>query len=71
MITTHDATAVLTGDDIKLLTLLAEGLVVEAIGRRLRMSDRTVRRRTRAICDQLGVGTPVEAIVWAARRGLI
>jgi DNA-binding NarL/FixJ family response regulator len=58
-------------DDLALLALLADGLVVDAVGRRLQMSDRTVRRRTRAICDQLGVRTPVQAIVWAARRGLI
>ncbi len=30
-----------------------------------------IRDSTRAICDQLGVRAPVQAIVWAARRGLL
>lgn len=58
-------------DDLELLRLLATGLPVEAVARRLDLSDRTVRRRTRAACDRLGFGTAVEAIVWAARRGLL
>ncbi|PRY37906.1 MULTISPECIES: LuxR C-terminal-related transcriptional regulator [Umezawaea] len=57
--------------DLTMLAFLADGMVVEAVGRRMELSDRTVRRRMRAVCDQLGVRTPVQAIVWAARRGLI
>ncbi|MET1071696.1 MAG: LuxR C-terminal-related transcriptional regulator [Umezawaea sp.] len=57
--------------DLAMLAFLADGMVVEAVGRRMELSDRTVRRRMRAVCDQLGVRTPVQAIVWAARRGLI
>jgi DNA-binding NarL/FixJ family response regulator len=58
-------------DELQLLRLLATGLPVEAVARRLELSERTVRRRTRAACDRLGFGTAVEAIVWAARRGLL
>lgn len=58
-------------EDLQLLRLLATGLPVEAVARRLELSERTVRRRTRAICDRLGFGTAVEAIVWAVRRGLL
>ena len=58
-------------DDLQLLRLLATGLLVEAVARRLELSERTVRRRTRAACDRLGFGTAVEAIVWAARRRLL
>ncbi len=61
----------LAHDDLRLLTLLSRGLSIDAIGRRLNLSDRTIRRRTRAICDRLGVGTPIEAVVWAARRRLL
>jgi DNA-binding NarL/FixJ family response regulator len=61
----------LSDEELGLLRLLAEGLPVEAVGRRLDLSDRTVRRRVRSICDQLGVTAPVQAIVWAARRGLL
>jgi DNA-binding NarL/FixJ family response regulator len=58
-------------DDLQLLRLLATGLPVEGVARRLGLSERTVRRRTRAVCDRLGFGTAVEAIVWAVRRGLL
>lgn len=57
--------------DLALLALLADGLPVDSVARRLRMSTRTVRRRTRSICDQLGVRTPIQAIVWAAHNGLL
>ena len=56
---------------LTLLALLARGLPLERVARELHCSERTVRRRTRAVCDRLGVGTPVEAVVWAARRGLL
>lgn len=68
--TTHEA-ATLSPQDVALLALLAEGLPIDAVGRRLRLSGRTVRRRTRSICEQLGVQAPVQAIVWAAHRGLL
>ncbi|PXY32609.1 helix-turn-helix transcriptional regulator [Prauserella muralis] len=51
--------------------MLASGLPIEAIARRLGLSERTVRRRMRAVCDQLGFRTPIEAVVWAARQGLV
>lgn len=57
--------------DIQLLGLLAEGLPLEAVGRRLDLSDRTIRRRARAVCDRIGVRAPIQAVAWAARRGLI
>jgi DNA-binding NarL/FixJ family response regulator len=61
----------LSREDVILLGLLAQGLPLDAVARRLRMSERTVRRRTRDICDRLGVGAPIEAVVWAARRGIL
>jgi DNA-binding NarL/FixJ family response regulator len=54
-----------------LLALLANGLSEDAVARRLLTSSRTVRRRIRALCDRIGVRTPLQAAVWAARRGLI
>lgn len=61
----------LTREDLELLGLLATGLSLESVARRLDLSERTVRRRLRGLCDRLGLDTPVEAIVWAARRGLV
>ncbi|MEU8299885.1 LuxR C-terminal-related transcriptional regulator [Micromonospora sp. NPDC048909] len=57
--------------DLRLLRLLATGLPLETVARRTALSERTVRRRVRAICDRLGVTTPIEAVVWAARRGML
>ena len=61
----------LSRDDLELLRLLAGGLSLESVSRRMEISERTVRRRLRALCDRLGVDTPIEAIVWAVRRGMI
>jgi DNA-binding NarL/FixJ family response regulator len=61
----------LTEEERALLQLLAHGLSEDAVARRLLTSSRTVRRRIRALCDRLGVRTPLQAAVWAARRGLI
>jgi DNA-binding NarL/FixJ family response regulator len=58
-------------EDLRLLALLAEGMPVSSVARRVAMSDRTIRRRIRAVCEQLGVKATVQAIVWAARRGLV
>jgi DNA-binding NarL/FixJ family response regulator len=58
-------------EDLRLLALLAEGMPISSISRRVAMSDRTIRRRIRAICEQLGMKATVQAIVWAARRGLV
>ncbi len=58
-------------EDLELLRLLAEGALLGAVARRLRTSERTVRRRVRSICNRLGVDAPIQAVVWAARRGLL
>ena len=57
--------------DLQVLRLLADGLVLEAVAKRLDLSERTVRRRVRSVCDRVGVQTPIQAVVWAARRGLL
>ena len=58
-------------DELTVLRLMAEGETVEAVARRLDVSERTVRRRARSACTAVGVDTTVEAIVWAVRRRLI
>ena len=61
----------LSHQDVELLRLLSQGLPLGSVARRLRTSERTVRRRTKCICDRLGVSSPIQAVVWAARRGLV
>jgi DNA-binding NarL/FixJ family response regulator len=66
-----DPTTGLSGRDVELLGLLAEGLPLEAVARRVNASERTVRRRVRAICERLGLTSSIQAVAWAARRGLV
>jgi DNA-binding NarL/FixJ family response regulator len=61
----------LSREDLALLARLADGALLGAVARQLGTSERTVRRRVRCICDALGVDTPIQAVVWAARRGLL
>jgi DNA-binding NarL/FixJ family response regulator len=63
--------AELNRDEVELLRLLARGLPLDAVARRMNTSERTVRRRVRAVCDRLEYATAIEAVVWAARQGLV
>ena len=61
----------LADDELEILGLMAEGLVLDAIARRLGVSPRTVRRRLRAACDRAGVAAPVQLLVRAVRSSLL
>jgi DNA-binding NarL/FixJ family response regulator len=61
----------LDDEDLKLLRLLADGLPLDAVARRLGVSERTVRRKCRSICDRLGVSAPISAVRWAAEQRLL
>lgn len=54
--------------DVTILRLLSHGATTDAIARELNVSERTLRRRVRMICDRIGVRTPIEAVVWAVRH---
>jgi DNA-binding NarL/FixJ family response regulator len=61
----------LSTEEMELLELLAQGLPLGVIARRMYTSDRTLRRRIQNLCAKVGVGTPIEAVTWAVRRELI
>jgi DNA-binding NarL/FixJ family response regulator len=63
--------AQLSRQDVELLVLLADGLSLDAVARRVNASERTVRRRIRAICDRLGLSSTIQVVAWAARQGLL
>jgi DNA-binding NarL/FixJ family response regulator len=62
---------VLTPREREVLDLLAEGLGNKAIAGRLGVSDHTAKFHVNAILQKLGAGSRAEAIVRAARRGLV
>ena len=61
----------LSEEDLRLLAQIASGVTADVAARKLELSARTLRRRLRTICDRLEVNTPIEAVVWAARKQLI
>lgn len=61
----------LSEEELRLLAQIASGVTADVAARKLELSARTLRRRLRTICDRLEVNTPIEAVVWAARRQLI
>jgi DNA-binding NarL/FixJ family response regulator len=63
--------ATLDADDLRLLQLVADGHTAAGTAARLDVSERTVRRRLRDVCDRLGVHSPIEAVVLAVRHGRI
>ena len=60
-----------TIEELTILTLMANGLTLDSVAIRMSVSPRTLSRRLRCVCDRLGVAHPIQAIVWAARQGLI
>lgn len=61
----------LTPRESEVLQLLAQGLANKAIAARLGISDHTAKFHVNAILGKLGVQTRTEAIVHAARLGLV
>ncbi|GLC25637.1 helix-turn-helix domain-containing protein [Roseisolibacter agri] len=61
----------LSAREREVLALLAEGLPNKVIGPRLGISEHTVKAHVAAIFEKLGTGTRAEAVVTAARLGLL
>ena len=61
----------LTARQCEVLELISEGLSNKVIGRRLDLSENTVRGHVQAVLAHLGVSSRTEAAFAARRRGLI
>jgi len=66
-----DAPEALTPREVEVLQLLAQGLPNKLIGQRLGISEHTAKFHVNAILGKLGVQSRTEAVVRAARLGLV
>lgn len=61
----------LTGRELEVLSMIAEGKTSREISDELYISENTVRNHVRNILDKLGLNSRFEAVNWAHREGLI
>lgn len=66
-----DASAILTSREREVLTLLAEGASNKAIARRLGISVHTAKFHVGSLIDKLDASGRTDAVMHAARRGVI
>jgi DNA-binding CsgD family transcriptional regulator len=64
-------TSLLTPREREVLALLAEGLPNKLIAPRLGISENTVKAHVASIYDKVGASNRAEAVVAAARLGLL
>jgi DNA-binding CsgD family transcriptional regulator len=62
---------VLTGRELEVLQLVAQGQTSRDIGRLLYISENTVKNHIRNILDKLGLHSRNEAVLYAVREDLI
>ncbi|MBO0843885.1 MAG: helix-turn-helix transcriptional regulator [Nocardioides sp.] len=67
----HDESSGLTGRELAVLQLLADGLTAEAIARRLGISPRTVHCHLAHVYRKLGVADRMRAVLVAQAAGLV
>jgi DNA-binding NarL/FixJ family response regulator len=61
----------LTGRQIEILRLVAQGLSNPEIATRLRLSDHTVKRHVANLLTRLGLSSRAAAVAYAAKQGLL
>lgn len=61
----------LTRRELQVLTLVADGLPNRDVANALHISENTVKNHMRSVHEKLGVRTRTEAVVTAAREGLL
>jgi len=67
----HSKLPALTSDETALLRLMVTGQTGKAISKTMAISQRTLRRRLKQICEKLGVTTRIEAAYLAGRYRLL
>jgi DNA-binding NarL/FixJ family response regulator len=63
--------AVLSDREIKVLNLVADGLDTAEVGRRVFLSERTVKNIIRGVTSRLNLRNRTQAVAYALRHGLI
>ena len=66
----HDRGPQLTGRELEVLALVRQGLANKQIGRRLGISERTVKAHLTSIFQRLDVTDRTQAALWAERNGV-
>jgi NarL family two-component system response regulator LiaR len=61
----------LTEREIEVLQLIARGLTNEQLGKKLFISEATVRTHVSHILGKLGLGNRTQAALWALRKGIV
>ena len=61
----------LTGREVEVLQLVAQGMTSREIGKKLFISENTVKNHVRNILDKLGLHSRSEAVMYALREDLI
>ncbi|MCU0307258.1 MAG: response regulator transcription factor [Thermoleophilia bacterium] len=61
----------LTDREVEVLALVAEGLSAAAIGRRMHLSEATIKTHLHRLYEKLGVSERAAAVAEAMRRGII
>ncbi len=61
----------LTGREIEVLRLLADGMGTQVLAETLGLSEATVRNHIQRLLAKLGVHSRLEAVVYGARHGLV
>ena len=65
---TDPVLARLTGQERRILSLVAEGMTNRQIGERLNLAEKTVKNYVSSVLAKLGVGTRTQAALFAARH---
>jgi DNA-binding NarL/FixJ family response regulator len=68
--TRGESGAALTARETEVLRLVGRGLANKQIGRRLGISERTVKAHLTSIFQRIGVADRTQAALWAERHGL-